>query len=332
MKTGTKLIILTICISAVNTAAALALLYWKTPLHEAVVIEVGILILSVLISALLIKYTVSRPINNLIQSMKEYKSGGEYPKTDRSDEIGQLQNSFSELTGELAAEKAKQNRIIASISHDIKTPLTSVMGYTEFLKNPNLSQARREKYTETIYNKALEIKNIVIEFDDYLSFNLDINLNPEFITVDNLLSDTAKEMREDILESGLKIVYSGCACGDAVVYIDKAKIHRVFMNIVTNAVKHSGKPEVNVRFFAYAKGENIEFRVADDGCGCRPEELPRLFEPMYTTDKSRSVAGLGLAICREIVTSHNGEIRAESEYGKSFTVIFTLKRAQVEGG
>ena len=198
------------------------------------------------------------------------------------------------------------------------------MGYTEFLKNPNLTESRREKYINTIYEKAKDIQDTVLGFDDYLSHNLDLNLKCEFMTAGELLDRAAEHMSTDAFGSGVRVVRDYEACRDEQIYVDRQRLGRVFMNTVTNAVKHSGKDPVTVTLSAEKRDGGILIKITDDGIGVKKDQLGKIFEPLYTTDNSRSVAGLGLSICREIVGSHGGTIHAESEYGKFFSVCFTL--------
>ena len=324
MKLGTKLSIVIITVSLIN--AVVTVLATTPDVKPAVSAAVIIAVHAATLFAAIISvhFIVTKPLRSLRENVKSYKSGNRFRAVERGDEIGELYNSFSDLTGQIDAEKAAQNRIIASISHDIKTPLTSVMGYTEFLKNPNLTESRREKYINTIYEKAKDIQDTVLGFDDYLSHNLDLNLKCEFMTAGELLDRAAEHMSTDAFGSGVRVVRDYEACRDEQIYVDRQRLGRVFMNTVTNAVKHSGKDPVTVTLSAEKRDGGILIKITDDGIGVKKDQLGKIFEPLYTTDNSRSVAGLGLSICREIVGSHGGTIHAESEYGKFFSVCFTL--------
>ena len=324
MKLGTKLSIVIITVSLIN--AVVTVLATTPDVKPAVSAAVIVAVHAATLFAAIISvhFIVTKPLRSLRENVKSYKSGNRFRAVERGDEIGELYNSFSDLTGQIDAEKAAQNRIIASISHDIKTPLTSVMGYTEFLKNPNLTEARREKYINTIYEKAKDIQDTVLGFDDYLSHNLDLNLKCEFMTAGELLDRAAEHMSTDAFGSGVRVVRDYEACRDEQIYVDRQRLGRVFMNTVTNAVKHSGKDPVAVTISAEKRDGGILIKITDDGIGVKKDQLGKIFEPLYTTDNSRSVAGLGLSICREIVGSHGGTIHAESEYGKFFSVCFTL--------
>ena len=324
MKLGTKLTIIIVAAFTVNAAVTVLFTMPDTnPALSLTVIPV-VHIITLLAAVFAVRFIITKPLKKLIDSIKSYRSGNKLNRVGRNDEIGELYNSFAALTNQLDEEKSAQNRIIASISHDIKTPLTSVMGYTEFLKNPNLPQARREKYINTIYTKALDIQDTVLGFDDYLSHNLDLNLKREFMTAGDLVSFAAESVKTDTVNSGAAVICSVEGCENDQVYADKARLRRVFTNVASNSLRHSDKNGLEISLSANRRGDDIVIKITDNGCGVKPDQLEKIFEPLYTTDTSRSVAGLGLSICREIIGSHGGRIWAESEYGKYFSVCFTL--------
>lgn len=324
MKLGTKLSIVIVAVFAINgVVTVLFTMPDSNPaVSFAVIAATHVVTLSAAITA--IHLIVTKPLRRLSESVKSYRSGNKFRTVERGDEIGGLYNSFSSLTEQLDAERSAQSRIIASISHDIKTPLTSVMGYAEFLRNPNLSGSRREKYINIIYEKAKDIQDTVLGFDDYLSHNLDLNLKCEFTTAGELLDSAAESMATYAVGDGVNVIRDYESCRGEQIYVDRQRLHRVFMNIVTNSVKHSGKFPVDITLSAEKRDGYIYIRVTDNGAGVKTDQLGKIFEPLYTTDNSRSVAGLGLSICRDIVGSHGGSISAESEYGKYFSVCFTL--------
>ncbi len=325
MKLGTKLSLVIIALFVINVTVTVLFTMPDSKPAVSVAVIAGTHIATLSAAIIAVHLIVSKPLRRLKHDIRSYRAGNKPKSVSRSDEIGELYESFSELFTRLDEERSAQNRIIASISHDIKTPLTSVMGYTEFLKNPKLTDQRREKYINVIYEKAKDIQDTVLGFDDYLSHNLDLTLKREFMTVAELIDGAVDDVRTDTVGSGVTV--SGCCdgCGDVQVYVDRQRLRRVFMNAVNNSIRHSGKKDLTVSITAGISGDDVVVKITDNGRGVKPDQLSRIFEPLYTTDKSRSVSGLGLSICRQIVSSHGGTIYAESEYGKYFTVCFTLK-------
>ncbi|QNU67148.1 HAMP domain-containing histidine kinase [Ruminiclostridium herbifermentans] len=285
--------------------------------------ELIIIFVITIFLSLVLYFRFVRPIENLQKDIVSYQGCNTVKRTHRFDEIGKLQNSFVELTENLEEERLKQNRIIASISHDIKTPLTSVMGYAERLKKGNLSAERAEKYVDTIYYKSLVIKNLIEEFDDYLSYNLKSSLKKQEITVSDIMKAVLLDYDDELSHIGVKLEIKDC-CPDVALQIDVLKMHRVFGNIIGNSLKHFVSQDKRIYISCRQEKSTIVFSVADNGAGVKEELLSQIFEPMYTSDAGRSVAGLGLAICKEIINNHGGDIWAENNQEGGLTVKFSL--------
>lgn len=265
------------------------------------------------------------PIASLSKDFNNYKFGIIPRKRHIRGEIYKLQNDFVDLVNNLEEEKKKQNRIIASISHDIKTPLTSILGYSErLLTNKNLSDETKNKYATTIYNKSLVMKEIVEEFDDYLSCNLKDDKKTERISIKYLVDYLNQYYKEDLKEKDIEFKVK-TDCPNLTIDVDLAKFKRIFSNTITNSIRHFDKNKkiLNININE-EKDDKIIFEIADNGSGCNEEVLDKIFEPLYTTDKSRKISGLGLSICKEIVESHNGTIKAINNKIGGFSIIFTI--------
>ena len=264
-----------------------------------------------------------KPIEKLGEDMHAYSNGKVPERTERSDEIGDLRNDFAELAERLNSEKKKQNRIIASISHDIKTPLTSVMGYAERLSEnaASMTHEKRKIYLDTIYEKSLCIKELVEEFDDYISAEQLSDLRKSTVSISELCGIVKEDYRYEMESMGFDFDVE-CSC-DGSVEADIPRIRRVFGNIILNSLKYCGSDKISIKVTAEKDGKNAVFTVADNGAGVPEDKLERIFEPLYTSDESRGSSGLGLAICSEIVKAHRGSIRAEN-IPSGFAVIFTL--------
>ncbi len=273
-----------------------------------------------------IKYI--KPLEALEKNMRNYKSGSRAETTDREDEIGRLQNSFVGLSDMIDDEKEKQTRIIASISHDIKTPLTSVMGYAERMKKGNLSEERTARYLDTIYTKAVAIRDLVNEFDDYISSNQRLHYNPSDISAEELMGTLREEYTDELNAAGIEFTVR-CICENTVsLQLDENQMRRVFGNLIGNALKHmKGEiKKISIICDEVDDGtyEFVRISVSDTGSGVEENMLEAIFEPLFTTDEGRSVAGLGLAICKEAIECHGGSIKAENNEAGGLTVSFTL--------
>ncbi|MGN1194231.1 MAG: sensor histidine kinase, partial [Acutalibacteraceae bacterium] len=229
--------------------------------------------------------------------------------------MGHVYDRFDSLTKNLERQQKNQQRIIASISHDIKTPLTSIMGYTERLKKDNIPPERRERYLDTVYNKSLEIRGLVDEFDEYLGYNMSDKVDSVRLSTKQFCEQIIAEYADELENSGVKFEVINNA-QKAYITIDKPKTNRVIGNIVSNSLKHFKGEAKHIRVTLSERKNSVYIVIADNGEGVTEDKLELIFEPLYTSDEGRKVAGLGLAICREIIESHGGTVHAEkSELG-----------------
>lgn len=287
--------------------------------YEIIIVSTFVIIIYFISSKKLID-----PIETITKDITDYKYGKRPFKRKMPKKMQKIQNTFVDMVDKLEIEKDYQNQIIASISHDIKTPLTSVIGYADRLKNNDLSYDKKINYVNKIYNKALLIKEILEEFDDYQSCNIKETLKYEDISISKICDIIKRDFEEELKDKNIvfKIVSS---CDNKYINVDVVKLKRVFSNIITNSVTHfknkSGVININVSY----KNERVKFEVADNGGGISNErELKKIFEPLYTTDPSRKISGLGLSICKQIISAHDGMIYAKNNSIGGLSVIFVL--------
>ena len=273
--------------------------------------EIFIICFILLFIAAIFYFNYVKPIIALQKSMERYKEGIHPQNVARKDEIGLLQNQFVRLTEAIEKEKQKQNLIIASISHDIKTPLTSVMGYAERLRKNNLTADRYGRYIDIIYNKSVSIRDLIEEFDEYLNLKMQSGLKQQRISAEKFCAILKSDYEEELAERGVAFSIS-VGYPDEILFIDIPKMRRVFGNIIGNSLKHFSMRDPSIAVFCSKQENYIIFSIEDNGTGVSEEELQKMFDPFYTSDKSRSVAGLGLSISKEIVEACNGSIWAEN--------------------
>ena len=264
------------------------------------------------------------PIDTITKDISDYRFGKRPFKRKMPTKMQKIQNTFVEMVDSLELEKENQNRIIASISHDIKTPLTSVIGYASLLKNNNLSDEKKTSYIDKIYNKALMMKGILEEFDDYQSCNIKETLKLRDITIEELFK-IIKDDYSDELERKKITLNINSKCDSKNIKIDLVKIKRVFGNIIANSVTHFKGKQGVINISAIYKDKMIKIEVGDNGGGISNEkDLKRIFEPLYTTDASRKIPGLGLSICKEIIGAHDGRIYAKNNDIGGLSIIFLI--------
>lgn len=275
----------------------------------------GLLIFNVGLSAiagLFFYFMIISPIVHLRKMMTAYLEKGALPSSStRLDEIGRLQNTFADLTGVLKAKEQSERRLIASISHDLKTPLTSILGYSQRLMSPDLSEDKRDHYTKLIYEKGTAIRTIVDEFDDYLDTGLKDSSPMELMTIQALCDMIKEEYADELADAGVAFKID-CACPKARVICNPPHIKRYFGNLIGNSISHGHTRELELTLTCAQSGKDVILSFADNGMGVDEDKLQSIFEPLYTTDKGRKVSGLGLSICRSIITAHGGRVTAEN--------------------
>jgi signal transduction histidine kinase len=270
-----------------------------------------------------------RSIEELADGMTQIARGNlEHRVAERSkDEIGSLATHINLMAGELQrtieeerrAERTK-NELITNVSHDLRTPLTLIMGYLRLLKDKNYEGPEQaEQYLQISYGKAEKLKQLIEDLFEYTKLsNHDVPLRLETVSLNELIEQLAEEL-VTVAENERLFLSRSLPAEKVYVRMDPDKMIRVFENLLTNAIKYSLKPgEVRVRLLATERRALV--CVANRGEPLGPEQLERLFDRFYRVDSSRSSetggSGLGLAIAKSIVEAHDGRIWAESDQGE----------------
>ncbi len=218
----------------------------------------------------------------------------------------------------LATELAEQrkNDLVVYLAHDLKTPLTSVIGYLTLLRDESqISEELREKYLSISLEKAERLEDLINEFFEITRFNLsDITLEYSRVNLTRLLEQLTYEFKPMLLEKNLKCELE--IAPNIMVKCDADKMQRVFDNLLRNAVNYSFD-DGTIRIAATQNKNNFSIKFTNCGNTIPQEKLERIFEQFYRLDTARSSrsggAGLGLAIAKEIVELHHGTITAKSE-------------------
>lgn len=285
---------------------------------------IGLSALSLLI---FIIYTMMlKPYHEFYQLIEEYERGKKLSKHHFKGYIGKVYDRFVSLTNHLEHQQQNEQRIIASISHDIKTPLTSILGYAERIKNGNISEEKKFRYLDTVYEKALEIQELVDEFDEYLGYNMTKQVSTEKVDMLSVQKTLESEYGTELEMSGVEFEIVNNA-EKASIMVDKTKMRRVVGNVIGNSVKHMKTDDKRIVVEFDCDREKVYINISDSGEGVPEEKLELIFEPLYTSDEGRKVAGLGLAICREIVESHGGSIYAKKSSLGGLEICIELRRA-----
>lgn len=269
---------------------------------------IGLSAIAILIFAI---YTrMLHPYKKLYRAIEEYDRTGKMKETNIKGYAGKVYGRFLSMTKNLEQQQNNQRRIIASISHDIKTPLTSIMGYTERLKKDSVPMEKKKQYIDTVYGKSVEIQQLVNEFDEYLNLNLTNQIHFETVTTEALAASILNDYYDDLERAGVTLVVENKA-KNTCIQIDQLKFKRVCGNLFGNSIKHFSRKEHIIKVVITSEKKKVFIEFHDNGKGVEEEMLEVIFEPLYTSDKGRKVAGLGLSICREIIDRHGGRIYAE---------------------
>ena len=230
------------------------------------------------------------------------------------------------LRNAIAAKEAEQrkNDLVVYLAHDLKTPLTSVIGYLTLLRDePQVSPELRAKYTGIALDKAERLETLINEFFDITRFSLThLTLEPESVNLTRMLEQTTFEFNPALAEKNLR--WDLRLAPDVRIVCDPDKLERVFDNLIRNAISYSD-PDTAILVAMEPSGGRVTVRVENRGKTIPPEKLSRIFDQFFRLDTSRSSstggAGLGLAIAKEIVELHGGSIAAESAGGR---ILFTV--------
>jgi signal transduction histidine kinase len=259
---------------------------------------------------------------------------------DNRDEIGQLCNDFEamrirlkKLINDRLQYEEDIKELISNISHDIKTPLTAIKGYSEGLLDGVADNAKKQdKYLRTIYMKANDMSALVDELAYYTK--IDSNTIPytysDIILVD-YFEDCVEDLRLELEVSNIKLVYENSVDPNVRVIADAEQLKRVIHNIIGNSVKYMDKQDGIINIRIIDSGEFIQVDIKDNGAGIDEDDIPFIFDRFYRADASRSTktggSGLGLAIAKKVIEDHLGEIRATAKKNEGTTISFTLKKA-----
>lgn len=229
--------------------------------------------------------------------------------------LNQIKSNLEERERNAREAEQRKNDLVVYLAHDIKTPLTSVIGYLSLLDEaPDMPVEQKAKYIGVTLEKAYRLEQLINEFFEITRFNLQsIELCKEKINLPFMLHQMADEFYPMLVPSGKQIVVN--AYNGLYLWGDADKLARVFNNILKNAIAYS-YPNSVIKIHAEQQGENAVISFVNRGNPIPSQQLDRIFEKFFRIDLSRSSStggsGLGLAISRKIVEVHGGTIIAQS--------------------
>lgn len=298
--------------------------------------QVKSLLMEVLIAVVLLWLLSVRAVSLLYGAYRERKvlhaAGqmiGDYMRHDReagevfppeyaevSAQMAEIKSGFRRQEQLLREESGRKNDLITYLAHDLKTPLTSVIGYLSLLEEaPDMPAEQRAKYVHITLDKALRLERLINEFFEITRYNLQqIVLEQESVNLSFLLVQLVDEFYPVLAVHGNTVRLEGGE--DLSLQGDGEKLARVFNNILKNAVAYS-YPDTEIVIRCERKEKVLRISFLNSGRTIPKQKLDTIFEKFFRLDEARNTntggAGLGLAIAREIVDLHGGSITAESE-------------------
>jgi len=316
----------------------LVLIRWFAENLLPPVIRAGVVAsaLSVLL-AWIISRSVTAPIRRVAGAAEAIARGesGVQATVSGPTEVQALARSFNTMLAQVEAAQRSQQDFVANVSHELKTPLTSIQGFSQALLDGTASTPETvSRAAHIIHEEAKRMRRMVDELLTLARFDAGrFVLAQEPVLLAPLLETCVEMLTPQAQLSGVTLTLSTPPDAESITVIgDRDRLAQVFTNLLDNAITHSPQ-EGKVTVAMQTKDAQVVVTVADTGAGIPPEDLPRIFERFYQVDKSRRRkrgVGLGLAITKEVVEAHGGQIAVESivGMGSRFTIHLPLHEPQ----
>lgn len=275
---------------------------------------------------------IIRPLRKINTIAEKYSTGNFESKIDihSRDEIGQLSSTLEYMASELSKLDEYRRSFISNISHDFRSPLTSIKGYVEAVKDGTIPPEKQDKYLNIVVaetNRLTKLTSSLLELNDFDSYGIWL-MQKEFDVV-NLVKSAMNTFEGTCHEKNISLILNNHT-KSSMVYADKTKIQQVIYNLLDNAIKFTpgGK---SIYITLTEKNNKLFISIKDEGCGIPADSLNKIWVRFYKADTSRGKdkqgTGLGLAITREIVKAHNENINVVSTEGVGSEFTFSLPKA-----
>jgi len=260
-----------------------------------------------------------QPLKDMLFAIQSF-SQGDFSKrvpVGSYDEIGQLAMAFNNMASTLATTEQTRRSFIANVSHELKTPMTTIGGFVDGILDGTVPAEKRDQYLQVVSNEVKRLSRLVRSMLDTTRIEAgEMQLNPVLFDISEIIRQTIFNFEQVIDEKRLEI--RGLETDKVIVLADIDLMHQVVYNLLENAVKFvSEDGYIEVRY--QDDGQRTYVAIRNSGGGLDKDEAPKLFERFYKSDKSRSLnkngVGLGLHIVKSIINYHNGEIVVRSVEG-----------------
>lgn len=292
------------------------------------IIVVGFVIIIITFIAYIISKTLTKPLKDVSKEMSKLSSGNyNISLKEGKDEIGILSKEFNNMSKELERRNKELLELIDSkqlfidnLSHEMNTPLTSILGYSTLLESARLDDEQKMKYLHYIQDETKRINEMYKKLL-VISYKENNNIDKVMINIDNLINEVLEELNSKINSNNIKVIID-----NNVDYItgDRVLISLALSNLIRNAINASDiNTTITIR--TYINNNKKYISVIDEGKGIEKEDINKIIEPFYRVDKARSRSnggtGLGLSIVTRVMELHKGKLNIESKVGIGSTFI-----------
>ncbi|MEZ4641090.1 MAG: HAMP domain-containing sensor histidine kinase, partial [Caldilineaceae bacterium] len=302
-------------------AAFLVSMRWSILIGSAVALVVALIV------GIFLARTLTRPLSELTAATRALAQGalGQQVPVRSNDELGELATSFNHMSADLAASVRQRRQMTADIAHDLRTPLSVILGYTEALSDGKIPGS--PEIFQVVHGEAQHLQRLI---EDLRLLSLadagELSLNRQTLTPYSVLERSVIAHAVRALDKSIDLRLD--APSDLPeLSADPERLAQVFGNLVSNAIRHTPHNGQIVLSATHAADE-VQLHVTDTGAGIAAEDLPFIFDRFYRADSSRTQmtgeSGLGLAIARSLVEAHGGRISVDSTVGVGTTFTVAL--------
>lgn len=309
----------------------------EMPLQQVIIKTIVLasiwVMLAALITVYLITERITRPLGKISAAVKRFADGDYAVRIPArgSTEIADLARAFNGMADSIEASEKMRNTFMANVSHDLRTPMTTISGFIDSILCGAIKPEEQEKYLSLIASETRRLSRLVAELLDLSRLQAgDRKFNMQPFDVCEMSRQILISFEQKIDGKHLDVVFD-CDEDNMIAVADRDAIYQVLYNICDNAVKFSregGRLELKITY----EGEKLRISTYDEGEGIAEDDLPYVFERFYKADKSRGLdktgVGLGMFITKTIMDAHHETIAVESEANKYCRFHFTLARAK----
>ena len=275
---------------------------------------------------------ITRPLTELANAAKRLAQGDMSVKVRvyADDEIGEVSRAFNSMVDALQTMEEQRKGFVANVSHELRSPITSIAGYLQGMLDGTIPREEHQKYMQVVYDETQRLTRLIRDLLDLSRIESgNVPMNPVDFNINELMRRVLIKYEGRLDEKNME-VEAEFADEPCMVHADMDRIEQVVSNLVDNAIKFCGqygKLTLETRWV----GDLCTVTVADDGAGIDEKDLPHVFDRFYTVDKAHTAgkgAGLGLSIVKQILLQHGHDITVESVKGEGTRFAFQLDRAK----